>query len=151
MSGAVGAICRHLSVDSNTDKRVLGGDGRYLNISFRGWPEFIRSFLFIGGLTDFDDEEGASGSEASVKYFGFVSQMNVEYREASPNIARGKGCCGMMVPAGSDSPGRMCIGMELAISFNVADKLKMGRGEKDVTSWPFRRYQGVISVVNLLK
>ena len=44
----------------------------------------------------------------------------------SPNIARGKGCCGIIVPEGSNSPGSRCIGMTLAISCKEDDRLKTG-------------------------
>ena len=44
----------------------------------------------------------------------------------SPNIARGKGCCGIIVPEGSDSPGSRCIGMTLAISYNEEERLNIG-------------------------
>ena len=84
-------MCRHLSVDSNRDKRVLGGEGRYLNMSFNGCPELTNIVLFIGGRATFD-EASASVSDANAKYVGFVSQVKVGYRAASPNIARGKGC-----------------------------------------------------------
>lgn len=76
MSGAVGAMCLHLSVDSRIDKRVFGGDGRYLNMSFNGCPEFINRFLFIEGRV-LGDESSASSLVAIVKYVGFVSQIKV--------------------------------------------------------------------------
>jgi len=126
VSGAVGAICRHLSVDSNTSNRVCGGDDRYLNMSFSGWPELTNSFLFICGLDGFDEEASGSGSVEMLRYVGFVSQLNDWKRAASPNIARGKGCCGMMVPDGSVSPGRICIGIEVARSVRVADRDNIG-------------------------
>lgn len=107
------------------DKRVLGGEGRYLNISLRGCPELIKIFLFIGGRVDFE-EDSRSVSDASAKYVGFVSQENVGYRAASPNIARGNGCCGIIVPEGSVSPGRMCIGKVAAISLRVEARFKTG-------------------------
>lgn len=47
VSGAVGAICLHFNVDSTVDKGVCGGDGRYLNISFTGWPECRRKVRVI--------------------------------------------------------------------------------------------------------
>lgn len=77
MSGAVGAMCLHLSVDSRIDRRVFGGDGKYLNMSFSGCPEFINRFLLIEGLVVLGDEPSASSLEARVKYVGFVSQIKV--------------------------------------------------------------------------
>lgn len=77
MSGAVGAMCLHLSVDSRIDKRVFGGDGKYLNMSFSGCPEFINSFLFTEGRV-LGEELSASSLDAIVKYVGFVSQIKVE-------------------------------------------------------------------------
>lgn len=71
---------------------------------------------------------------------GFVSQLNVEKVEASPNMARGKGCWGRMVPDGSDSPGRMCMGRTCAKSSRCAERLMVGCTEKVVESYPYRRY-----------
>lgn len=105
-----------------------------MNISLRGCPELIRIFLFIGGSLDLDEEDSGYVSDPSVKYVGFVSQENVGYRAASPNIARGNGCWGRIVPEGSVSPGRICIGNALAISVRVDDKLKTGCAEKFVAS-----------------
>lgn len=81
----------------------------------------------MGGLDgDVVVEASGSGSVEMLRYVGFVSQLNDWKRAASPNIARGKGCCGMMVPEGSVSPGKICIGMEVARSVNAADKWSMG-------------------------
>jgi len=85
-----------------------------LNISLIGCPECTSNVLLRGAFAVLDDD--ASDSVARVRYVGFVSQVIVGYRAASPNIARGKGCWGMMMPEGSDSPGRICIGMVLAMS-----------------------------------
>ena len=92
MSGAVGAMCLHLSVASRIERRVLGGDGKYLNMSLSGCPEFTSRFLLIKGRGDLGDEGSPSSFDDIVKYVGFVSQLKVEYRAASPNMARGNGC-----------------------------------------------------------
>jgi hypothetical protein len=56
VSGAVGAMCRHLKVDSRSDKRVLGGFGTYFNISFNGCPELISKLLLTDGLPEVKTE-----------------------------------------------------------------------------------------------
>jgi len=62
VSGAVGAICRQRRVDSARLRRVDGGEGRYLNMSFSGWPEFTRrvrdiSELFISVWGSYSDPD----------------------------------------------------------------------------------------------
>ena len=47
---------------------------------------------------------------------GLVSQVNEENEDIAPNMARGNGCCGRMVPEGSVSPGRIWIGIARPIS-----------------------------------
>lgn len=64
MSGAVGDICLHLRVLSRMERRVMGGEGRYLNISFRGCPEFTRIDL----LHSFFDED------PMLMYVGLLSE-----------------------------------------------------------------------------
>lgn len=63
-------------MDSSRDRRVLGGEGRYLNISLRGCPELTSIFLLIEERVIFD-EDSDSLSDAIVKYVGFVSQEKV--------------------------------------------------------------------------
>ena len=61
VSGAVGAMCRHLKVDSRSDKRVLGGIGTYFSMSFNGCPELISKLLLIDALLEVGMEAFASG------------------------------------------------------------------------------------------
>lgn len=48
MSGAVGAICRQRKVLSAKPRRVNGGVGRYLNMSFNGWPLWTKNVRVHG-------------------------------------------------------------------------------------------------------
>lgn len=50
VSGAVGDMCLHLRVLSRMERRVMGGVGRYLNMSFIGCPEFTRMDRLQSGL-----------------------------------------------------------------------------------------------------
>lgn len=98
VSGAVGAMCRHLSVDSASPIRVAGGLGRYLNMSSSGWPEVARIVLAhaldsLNEVLDGDMFSCSSGSPGARRiYVGFVSQVKVPYVAAGPNIILGKGC-----------------------------------------------------------
>jgi len=68
-----------------------------------------RTVRIMVGRADESELEVASTSEpdAMRKYVGFVSQEKVGKEDTAPNIARGKGCWGIIVPEGSESPGRM--------------------------------------------
>ena len=67
VSGAVGAMCRHLKVDSRSDKRVLGGFGTYFSISFNGCPELISKLLLTDGLPEVKLEAFVSGLDTMFK------------------------------------------------------------------------------------
>lgn len=98
MSGAVGATCRHLRVDSAMERRETGGEGRYLKVSSRGWPECTRivrvrpddlplcagagvvlvfevDALPVAG-SDEDDEPSEDVEGDMWRYVGFVSHEN---------------------------------------------------------------------------
>lgn len=133
VSGAVGAMCRHRSVDSANPNRVAGGLGTYLNMSSRGWPEVAR--IVRAHESDFLAGDGVDGGMFSCScgfqgerrmYVGFVSQVKEENAAAGPNIMRGRGCCGKMVPEGSDAPGRRCIGNVRARSWRWPERLIVG-------------------------
>lgn len=64
VSGAVGATCRQRSVDSASASLVVGGEGRYLYISFSGWPELASIVREMTGR-DGGDSEDAGGVEES--------------------------------------------------------------------------------------
>lgn len=70
-------MCLHLRVDSRIDRRVFGGDGKYLNMSFSGCPEFINRVLLIVGCVVLEAEPSVSSLDAMVKYVGFVSHVKV--------------------------------------------------------------------------
>lgn len=72
-------------MDSARERRVEGGEGRYLYISFNGWPEFTRRVRATDELAGFEPV-------AIRRYVGLVSQVKVEKDETAPNMARGKGC-----------------------------------------------------------
>lgn len=98
VSGAVGAMCRHRSVDSARPIRVAGGLGKYLNMSSSGWPEVARTVLVHAldspdEVLDGDKVSCSSGNPGARRiYVGFVSQVKVPYVAAGPNIMRGRGC-----------------------------------------------------------
>ena len=54
-------MCRHLKVDSKSDKRVLGGIGRYFSISFNGCPELTSKLLLTDELREVEAEVFVSG------------------------------------------------------------------------------------------
>lgn len=93
-------------------------------MSFIGWPEFTNSVRWISG---------EAGADREMKV-GLVSQVNVEYADVAPNMARGKGCWGRMVPEGSESPGRRWMGMSAARSSRWAERVNVGSGENVVES-----------------
>lgn len=105
---------------------MCGGEGRYLNISFKGCPELINKVRLIRGRFLDSSIESEASPNARCRYVGLVSQKNVESLEASPNILRGNGCCGIIVPEGSISPGRMWTGITRPISRRCADRLSIG-------------------------
>jgi len=84
-------------------------------------------------------------------YVGLVSQKNVEKAEAAPNMARGKGCCGRIVPDGSELPGRRCTGIVRAKSRRRAEKLIVGCGEKVAESYPYRRCEMLVMSIIIHK
>lgn len=69
------------------------------------------------------------------KSVGLVSQKNAGDFDAWPNIARGRGCCGKIVPEGSSSPGRRCIGRVRAISSRCDPSVYIGWGVRSFASW----------------
>ena len=116
VSGAVGAMWRHLRVASAKFSRVVGAVGTYLSMSLSGCPE-VANIVRTGVLPDGDMSESVESTPLSQacthgamrRYVGFVSQEKDEYEDAGPNMERGRACWGRIVPAGSDSPGRMWI------------------------------------------
>jgi hypothetical protein len=95
--------------------RVLG---TYLNISFRGCPELMSNIRSTSGLEwGFEVAVGwVSEPQLSRKYVGLVSHEKVVNEATAPNIGRGNGCCGRMVPAGSVTPGKMWTGITRQMS-----------------------------------
>ena len=79
------------------------------------------------------------GDVPRCRYVGFVSVANELKAAAPPNIARGSGCCGRIVPDGSVAPANKCIGMLRAISCKQAANAWVGCGEKVALSCPYRR------------
>lgn len=133
MSGAVGAICRHRSVDSANPNRTAGALGKYLNMSSRGWPEVAR--IVRAHESDFSAGDGPDGGIFSCScggpgerriYVGFVSQVKEENVAAGPNIMRGRGCWGRIVPEGSEAPGRRWMGKVRARSCRWPERLIVG-------------------------
>jgi hypothetical protein len=59
-------------------------------------------------------------------YVGLVSHVNEPYDDAEPNIARGRACCGRIVPEGSDGPGRRWIGILCAMSVRYDESTRSG-------------------------
>ena len=127
-------------------------------MSSRGWPECTRSVR--SGVRDedttFDDEaeaffdallplDGASGGGDGPmwRYVGFVSVTKDVNAAAPPNIARGRGCCGRIVPDGSVKPARRCIGTLRAMSSRQAANASVGCGEKLALSCPYFLWSGI--------
>lgn len=65
-------MCLHFNVASAIASRDAGGEGRYLNMSLRGWPELIKS------VRVFDPSEANSEPPARLRYVGFVSHTKLE-------------------------------------------------------------------------
>jgi hypothetical protein len=83
VSGAVGAMWRHLRVASARFSRVVGAVGTYLSMSLSGCPD-VANIVRTGVLLDGDTSAGSiSPSLACVpgamrRYVGFVSQEKDE-------------------------------------------------------------------------
>jgi hypothetical protein len=89
VSGAVGAMWRHLRVASARFSRVVGVVGTYLYMSLSGCPDVANIVRTTVGSTP---PSLACIPEAMRRYVGFVSQEKDEYADAGPNMARGKAC-----------------------------------------------------------
>jgi hypothetical protein len=88
VSGAVGAMWRHLRVASARSRQVVGAVGTYLHMSLSGCPD-VANIVSAGvsSSPSFPCKQGARRI-----YVGFVSQENDAYEDAWPNIARGRAC-----------------------------------------------------------
>ena|SRR6266702_2069305 len=92
VSGAVGAMWRHLRVASARFSRVVGAVGTYLDMSLSGCPDvanIVRMGALPGGSTP---PSLPCIPGARRRYVGFVSQEKDEYEDAGPNMARGRAC-----------------------------------------------------------